>query len=1396
MRVLSVTVTNLSKSLFKMQQKQEPVAIVGFACRLPGGNSSPERLWAFLERGEIASNHVPKSRFNFEGHYDGSHKPGTMRPPGGMFLENTDLADFDAPFFEISGADAVAMDPNQRQMLEVVFEGLENSGLTLERLSGASVACFVGSFATDYGDIQNRDPLDRAANHVIGNGRASMANRLSFFLNIKGPSVTLDTACSGSMVGLHMAVRALHNDEANAAIVATSNIYLNPEHVQDVGSLGQAHSPTGFCHTFDASADGYIKSEAVSAIILKRLDDAIRDRDPIRAVIRGTASTRPLARRLFIADKYHPTSNGRTNGLASPSSEAQAAAIRQAYASAGISNFNNTAYLECHGTGTPAGDPSEVNGIGSVFSPTRSQDKPLIIGSIKSNLGHSEPAAGNSGLIKAVLCLEKGFIPGTPTFINPNPKIDFVRNKVRASRTVIPWPDEQGHIRRAGVNSFGYGGSNAHVIAEQAPSDLRGNHVSSYISEENTNFDEYSMDDDARPYTLVLSANDATSLQKSIEAICKHLINPRVGVDIADLAYTLSERRSRFWHRAFAIARSAEQIEPSDFAINKKSVKAPRIGFIFTGQGSQWPRMGQALVQYFPLARAVLEELDNVLQSLPNPPRWSIVSEITESRTTEHLQQPEFSQPLVTALQLAILAVLESWGIKATRVVGHSSGEIAAAYAAGFLSRANAIKAAFYRGLAAVKHRDNSTKSEVGMLAVGLSVESATGFLDRFVGSVWIACYNSPRSLTISGKKEALVALVEDIKAAGHFARLLHADGDFGSADGSTQEVEMFSSVTASRITSPTDALYWKKNMISPVRFDEALTALVSDSEKPDILIEIGPSGALAGPVSQVLKSTPASADITYLASWSRDGDAAKSLFGVAGHLFNVGVPVDLVRVNGGYEDVHVITDLPNYSWDHSVKYWFESAASIDWRFKPYVTHDLIGSKILSCPWQAPTWRKRLNLTDVPWLRDHAMGPQVLMPAAGYVVMALEAMYQKHCSNAKQAVQSAGDLAYRFRNVRFQRALVVEDNRPISVLLSLAPVPGSTSWNEFRISTEVDGSVFHHCNGLVRVQEAVDEPLTASMLLPLKNPTPAEPWYKVLNKIGMNFGSAFQKMLSIESVSGQRSCRSRISLTPPQSKWEPQSYYPVHPAALDACFQSANPALVAGERSKVQDVLVPAFLDDILINKVPRVLYEGLSIAESVFTERGRREQPKSYSANIQICDPESGSLFVRARGLRVTKLDIDAKPDPHTFHRVSWKPDISLLSQDQLVYLAPEDETTATKLDVIIDLVAHKKPLLKVLEVNVDGEDKSSLWLRKTADSTTRAAYSRYGFGSTNAESLVSVQTQYESQRKTSFFLVSPNKDALGLPEEMTYDFVIIKTLGNPRRSYSWLRPTTGKRQ
>ncbi|KAK0625506.1 hypothetical protein B0T17DRAFT_578452 [Bombardia bombarda] len=1383
---------------------QDPVAIIGFACRLPGGNNTPHKLWDFISEGKVASNAVPASRFNIAGHYDGSHKPGTMRPLGGMFLDDVDLADFDASFFEISGTEAVAMDPNQRQMLEVVYEGLENAGISLEQINGKPVACFVGAYSSDYGDMQNRDPEDRPANNAIGVGRAIMANRISYFLNIKGPSITIDTACSGSLVGLDVACRVLQSGEVDAAIVATSNLYFNPDHVIDAGNVGQAHSPTGYCHTFDVSADGYVKAEAVSCVIVKRLSDAIRDRDPIRAIIRGLASNRHSFSSLTFG------SNGRTGGIASPSAEAQAAAIRSAYANAGITNLNDTQYLECHGTGTQAGDPTEVRGAGYAFAATRDADKPLIIGSIKSNVGHSEPAAGISGLIKTVMSIETGLIPGTPLFINPSPKIDFKGNRVRASRTMIPWPDVDGKVRRASINSFGYGGANAHAIIEEAGAEARSHHVSSFSSSDDVlSLDEEEDEESARPYTLVLSANDANSLKANIQALCDHLINPRVKVSLPDLAYTLSERRSKLWHLAYVTTRSTE-IEPKDFTLAKKSSDAPKIGFVFTGQGAQWPQMGKELLQFFPWTRSILEELDQVLQSIRDPPKWSLLSELTEPRSADHMRQPEFSQPLVTAIQLCLIAVLESWGITPSSVVGHSSGEIAAAYTAGFIDRASAIKAAFYRGRAAV-NRKNESEANVGMLAVGLGTEAVAPFLEKY--DAWIACFNSPQSLTISGRKSELKLLAEDITAAGHFARLLQVDLAYhsGLMDVIGEEYEtllsqdakftaldkhassgisMFSSATAVELTGSmqTDALYWKTNMVSPVRFHEALKQMVSqpDNKSPDILIEIGPSGALAGPVSQILKSLPnGGTSVTYCASWARGVNAVKALFDTAGRLSVTGAPIDMSAVNR-YKDqkVRTIIDLPNYNWNHTVKYWHENAASKDWRFRKFINHDLIGSKIFGSSWHNPTWRKHLVLEDVPWLRDHMMGPDVLIPGAGLATMAIEAMYQKYSAlNPEKAIASSNDLAYRLRNVRFDRALVVEENKECVILLTLTKVPGNKDWHEFRISTSKDDAVMDHCFGLIRVQDPVEEKLGGADLAPLKNPQPFTLWYKAQREAGMGFGPSFKKVTSLEATSGQRTCRALVDLTAPKSKWDPQSYYPFHPAVLDACLQVAMPANASNERSLVKDIIVPGIVNEAIINKVPYHMREGLAIAKSGYTGRGRPDQAKSIISDISVYDPETGAMFMQVKGLNYVKIDVPPKPDPHTFDRVSWKPDVSLLTQDQLTYLAPDSQVSRSKLHSVIDLIAHKKPMLKVLEVNLDELDVSSVWF-ETSDMSARLAYVQYDFASPNAKTLVTVQSHNEANRHSSFHLATLENSAFGLPsgsESSLYDLAIIKAPKKP---------------
>ncbi|KAL8912790.1 MAG: hypothetical protein Q9171_002248 [Xanthocarpia ochracea] len=1392
---------------------QEPVAIVGMACRLPGDSNSPAALWNFLERGGCADNEAPGSRFNLQTHHDGSKKPKTMRSSGGMFLENINPRVFDAQFFGISRTDAIAMDPQQRQLLEVVYECIENAGLCMDDLDGKAYGCFVGSYAVDYADMQARDPDDRAPSITVGVGRAILSNRISHFLNIKGPSMTIDTACSGSLVSVDVACRYLQSGEIEGAIVSAANLYLSPEHNMDGGAMKGASSLSGRCHTFDVKADGYIKAEGVNAVILKRLSDAIRHGDPIRAVIRGSATN----------------SDGRTPGIASPSSEAQATAIRAAYANAGISDLSGTAYLECHGTGTQAGDPTEVGGVASVFAPSRTFDNPLLIGSvsrsdnpqstlaglttkqIKSNIGHSEPAAGISGLLKTILSIEKGIIPGNPTFMIPNPKIDFQSLKVRASRTAIPWPKTE--VRRASVNSFGYGGSNAHVVLEE-PKKLIGDAKTTFvssISQENEDIFGEDQPESNRPFTLVFSANDESSLRAYCQKVQKYMINPSVKVNLRDLAYTLGERRTHHYHRGYVVTRSTV-FNGAAVVLQKKSTEAPRIGFVFTGQGAQWSQMGKSLVENFPTASLLLKHLDDVLQSTPNPPSWSLLKELVEPRSPELLRSPEFSQPLVTALQLVLMAILEDWGVVPQAVVGHSSGELAAACAAGYLSREDALKAAFYRGQAAKHCKTEPTP--VGMLAVGLGSEQVVNYILDCVDTVQIACFNSPNSVTLSGSLSSLEKVKAHLVDDGIFARLLQVNlayhspymqkigedyetllhADFEHLASKRGNVAMFSSVLGREMEERTDAHYWKTNMVSPVKFGQAAQAMMSGKESANFLIEIGPSNALSGPIKQILTSLGSQGtNVQYCTSLSRGQDSIMSVYDVAGRLFASGGIIHLAKVNTDMAGAHevtpsVIVDLPNYSWNRSDEYWYESEASKDWRNRMFSHHDLLGSKILATSWHAPAWKKTLRVNDLSWLKDHKMGQEIVFPAAGFIAMAVEAIYQSNEALTQLESQVPIECPrYRLRNVTFDKALVLEEGEEHKIMLTLSPVPGGkSSWNEFVVSSLLDGVWKENSRGLIRVEEEVDSRASEATLKPLTHTTPGQTWYKAMNDAGYNFGPLFQKQLEVESISGRRHNRSLVSLTEPESDY-PQSLYPLHPVCIDGCLQTSAPSLWKGDRSSVNAVLVPAIIDEVIIacRELPQ---SAISETSSTYVGLGRREVTQSYMSNVSVYNPSSGSLVFRVSGLRYHRLDTQEDPyAAHNYSQLTWKPDISTMSQETLGAFANKllasdadsDQDHAWNMtNQLVDLVAHKTPNVKVLEINMLRDDSTSVWLNgKTANRSIKAACAQYHYASGNATTLIAAQEQYESVENAEFSLLEIHKPNIDLPlSEDGFGLVIVR--------------------
>ncbi|RWA05039.1 hypothetical protein EKO27_g10072 [Xylaria grammica] len=1282
---------------------QAPIAVVGMACRLPGSCNDLKTFWDFLENGGVAPCIPPKTRFSHETHDDGSKKRHTMASPGGMFID-ADPRDLDASFFRLPKSEAIAMDPQQRQLLEVVYEGLENSGVTMEELSGQNIACFVGSYACDYGDLESRDPEDRPHFTTVGTGRAMLSNRISHFLNIKGPSMTIDTACSGSLIGIDLANRYLQTGEIDGAIVAGCNIYLSPEHVMDGLSTSGTASLSGKCHTFDAKADGYIKAEAVNMVMLKRLDDALQDGNPIRGIILGTATG----------------SDGWTPGIASPNSVAQAATIRQAYANANIDDLSATSYIECHGTGTKAGDRIELDGVASVFSSVKSEDNPLAIGSVKSNIGHSEPAAGISGLLKVLLSIEKGIIPGNPTFETPNPDIDFQSLRVRASKAAIGWsvPPEK---RRAGVNSFGFGGSNAHIVVESDKG--LSPHISSYSS---TLFPEEKTYE--RPYILAFSANDEVSLTGAVNALDRHLAFPGVNVDIRDLAYTLSEKRTRHFHKGFTIAWDASVA--SGEMIQGKTMQRPRIGLVFTGQGAQWPQMGRDLVSAFPVAKQQILHLEKVLKTLPDGPPWSLLEELILPRKAEHFRNPELSQTLVAALQLAILAVLEDCNVEYQATIGHSSGEIVAATAAGLLTPEDAIKIAYYRGKSVTRFLP---EAPLGMMAVGLGREQVLGYLER--KSTQIACVNSPESITLSGILTELLQLEEEIKRDGHFVRLLQIDTAYhsqhmtdaaieyrnlmeancGCLDATAYKAKMYSSVSTEVLEDLGGASYWEINMISTVQFDGALREMLQ--EPLDILLEIGPSNALSGPINQIKKSLGST--VEYISTWKRDGQPLLALCGVAGKLFIRGAQIDLFRFNSdssGYVP-SVIVDLPNYQWNHSTKYWHESRASKDWRFRKFPHHDLLGSKVLGTLWQHPTWRKMLRIQDVPWLRDHRLGETIVFPAAGYVAMAMEAAFQMQKAVGRVPRSSEVDrLTYNFRNCRFLKALVLEDDGiDQEVLLTLTPKVGlEEGWLAFTISSSVDELLNIHSTGLVRADSdtrATHKKASDDDVKALLNAISPDLWYKAMKEVGYNFGPSFQRLLRVESVVGSRQSRSILSFENPSSSWR-ESSYPMHPTSIDACFQAVAGSIWAGDRTAVNARLVPKMIDKLVVHAQWPKVKTALAVATSNWTGLGRVENAESYTSDVSAFDRETNNLIYDMQGLQYRSLQadgLDAKP--HVYNLSSWQPDISTLSQEQFDLVLGGSADGDRKLDVLLDLIAFKDPEVTVLEVIPLGSGES-IWV------------------------------------------------------------------------------------
>ncbi|OJK01160.1 hypothetical protein ASPACDRAFT_26431 [Aspergillus aculeatus ATCC 16872] len=1186
-----------------------PIAIIGMACRFPGDASSPEKLWDLCAQGKSAWSPIPESRFHAESWYhpDKGHL-GTSYVKGAHFLTE-DISRFDAAFFNFTAESASTMDPEVRMQLETVYEALESAGLPLEQVAGSRTGVYAGTCFRDNHDSLMRDPDTLARFFLTGNGAAMVANRISHFFDLRGPSLMVDTGCSTTLTLLHLACQSVRTGESEMAIVGGSNVLLNPD-MFIAGSNMSLLSEAGRCFAFDSRAAGYGRGDGIASIIIKPLVAALRDGDPIRAVIRNSAANQ----------------DGKTATLTSPSQQAQEELMRECYDMVGL-DPRDTSYVEAHGTGTQAGDTIEAHAIGHVFGAGRSSERPLVIGSVKTNIGHTEAASGLAGVIKVVMAMEKQAIPPHLNFESPNEKISLEALNLKIPLTLQEWPSPL--LQRASINNFGYGGANAHVIVESPQSMLL---PMTPASSELGN----TPNPKKRSRVFVLSAKDpaaARSMAENLRDYAATSLENSSGEDqeriLDQLAFTLGQRRTRFpWTTAWSGSTLADVQDTLGTARStaQRSTRAPRVGMVFTGQGAQWFAMGRELFGAYPVFRDTMYEIDACLKNMGAT--WSAVEELQRDAKESRINQVTFSLPLSVAIQLALVDLLRSWGIRPAAVTGHSSGEVGAAYAAGAITLAGAMAIVYTRGDLTSQFQKLLDRRG-GMIAVGLGREEAEKALAEVQsGTAVIACVNSPSSVTISGDECAVEEVEALLTARGVFARRLRVEAAYHShhmlplaeayrvllsrylePNPEFDSTVIYSSpTTGDRMTSAAEIAHpdhWVRNMVQPVEFLNSLRNLCSDAAPGDsspttavdMLVEVGPHGALAGPIRQTLALPELKdAGITYASCLSRGQDAVQTMHQLACTLLQAGYPVDLEAVNFPYgrSEVQVLTNLPPYPWNHETSYWAEPRRNQELRGRTVAPHDLLGVPAAASTPATPTWRHVVRPRDIPWVRDHVVQGAIVYPGAGYISMVVEALRQLQTPD--QPIHG-----YQLQEIRIRNPLILEDTAEgVEVQLSLRPcgdrVRNAQGWYEFLIQSvnQTGDSWTLHCEGLCCTPSGTQGtgwagPPAPTRVLPSTVPVsawrplqPAET-YKTLHEVGVCHGPIFQNLVSAQSAPGYSQSVFRVAdsaATMPQGY---QQAHVIHPTTLDTVFQAVYHNLPAGGTQQ-RTAMIPTSIQNLYIS--------------------------------------------------------------------------------------------------------------------------------------------------------------------------------------------------------------------
>ncbi|KAH6080707.1 hypothetical protein HBI67_026930 [Parastagonospora nodorum] len=1262
-----------------MRSSPEPIAIVGMSCRFSGGSSNPAKLWELIASRKDGWSPIPEARFDGSAFYHpDQQKHGLHNVRGANFLDE-DVNLFDAQFFNVTTEAAKTMDPQLRFLLEGVFEALENAGLPLENIAGSNTSVFSGAFSHDHQDSIIADPENVSSTFMTGNGTAMFSNRVSHFFNLKGPSLTIDTGCSASLAAIHLAIQSIRNRESDISIVCASALMFNPDMFIALCRIGVL-SPEGKSFSLDARADGYGRGEGAAALVLKPLSAAKRDGDFIHAVIRESSMNQ----------------DGRTATITSPSGDVQQALIRDCYNKAGI-DMSSTCYVEGHFTGTIA-DAIEAEAIGSTIGEAR-KPHPLYVGTIKPNIGHTEPVSGIASIIKVALMLRHKLIPPNAHFETPNPRIAFSRWNLHVPTSLISWPDDP---LRASVNNFGYGGTNVHVIMEAYSCDQ----IREDTNGKNGNCNEKIKAQTPLSYVYLVSSKEESGVQAMSQTLAKYIRMVEGNKAQANdnyapaLAYTLTKRRSRFPYTAAVRAGSLDQLatrlEDPHITVRKAPTDNCRIGFVFNGQGGQWHAMGRGLVDAYPAYKQAMERADWTLQHLYHAP-WSLMEEMTRDEGTSRMHEIGLSPAISVALQLCLVDLLRTWACFPSAVVSHSSGEIAAAYAASVISFEEALGIAYHRGRLSEKHQQIHAL-QGGMLAVRLSAESVKEYIAEVSKGaedrIGIACVNSPSSVTLSGDIEALLkiaALLEEdavvcrklnVGCAYHSSHMLHMAEDYEkainsvfssptSSGGRVAQVPFASPVTGSVMSDAFLPEHWVRNLTNPVLFSQALQSMMGHGQI-DVILEIGPQATLSGPIRQTLRdSTP-----TYLSCLRHSVNAVDSMQDVACGLSMAGYPLMLDQVNliPEHQRIH-LSDIPSYTWNHRSRYLLEPRMAADHRHPKFPFHELLGLPVPGSNPLQPTFRNVLRAEDVSWLADHQLQGETVLPAAGYVSMAIEAL---HFLNRAAGIDKLL-VGYKLRNVDITSALVVPAlSSGVDIVFSLRPCSKKEldheSWYEFDLFS-VDNSIWvQHCRGYVGAEKksasktglsvSNSQPNVDNFLTGYEEPSlvTADAVFSSLRGMEFYHGPCFQN-LADSKVLGRKSI-TQFRIAPVASNKEGSKTSAIlHATTLDSIFQSCYSGLAA--QLEQGDILIPRSIDFI---SVPIKTAQSLQALAELTSWTKRHVDFHAWVVPGRLEHDEHGdeSLPFQIKGFRLqmmhqrgTRESEHAQPDKRLHAKCRWELDI-----------------------------------------------------------------------------------------------------------------------------------------